>query len=223
MWAAFVAVLLSTIIVSTPRSGAAPATIAVDGIRVPVPADLHNPGDIEQFLGRVEAAQHSTSLAFLTQAPPDLRAAVLATEARPGGVHVESNYGTARSDAQRTRELAEVGSPAAPAGTVCGWAYKHISYTPGLITYYTLWLRTDFCWNGRAIVGTPYQTHGGTAYWGWSYRTNNTILTWYPYPTRYFSGVEAAMTLAGVYHNFPYIYTWLYGVGWVYTWWNSEN
>lgn len=221
--AAFVAVLLSPVIMSSVPAGAAPATVTVNGAHVAIPARLHDPVDVEHFLLRVEAVQHSTSLAFLVKAPANVRAAVLATESRPGGVRAYSSYGIARSEARQTRELAEVGVPDAPAGTVCGWAYKHITYTPGIITYYSLWLQTDFCWDGGAVVGTPYQTHGGSAYWGWSYRTSNTTMTWFPYPTRYFSGVEAEMTLAFIYHNFPYINTWLYGSGWVYTWWNSEN
>ncbi len=27
----------------------------------------------------------------------------------------------------------------------------------------------------------------------------------------------------GPYYNYPYINTFLYGTGWVYTWWNIEN
>src|SRR5579875_2649692 len=77
-WAALVAVLLTMVLTSTSPAGAASADIAIDGTRVALPADLGNPVDIEQFLVRVGSIQHSTSTAFLAQAPPVLRAAVLA-------------------------------------------------------------------------------------------------------------------------------------------------
>ena len=62
--------------------------------------------------------------------------------------------------------------------------------------YYTLWLQTDFCWNGTAIIGTPYQTHGGSANWGWKDTTENNHCYVDLVPAqRLSSGVEANMIL----------------------------
>jgi hypothetical protein len=201
---------------------AAPAALTVHGVPVVIPADLHDTADVERFLLAVENVQHSTSITFLERAPAGLRAAVTAAESRPAGMTQETSYGLAHSARGRAQELAEVGAIQAPATTTCGWAYKKITYTPGIITYYSLWLQTDFCWNGSAIIGTPYQTHGGSASWGWSYTTRFTTFTWFPSPTRFWSGVEATMHLGPIY-NYPYINTYLYANGTVSTWWNSEN
>ena len=203
-------------------ASAAPVGHVTTVVEVPTPANLNNSAAIERFLLAVEKVQHSTSPAFLADAPSALRDAVTATETRSGGITEHTSFGLATTATQRSKELAQVGITEAPASVVCGWGYKKVSYQPGIITYYTLWLQTDFCWNGTAIIGTPYQTHGGSANWGWSYTTENTTQTWFPAPTRYWSGVEANMRL-GLYHNYPYIETYLYGAGTVYTWWNSKN
>ena len=152
---------------ASPARAATADHIAVAGHQVPTPANLHNPIAVERFLLAVEHAQGSTSLAFLAGASPALRAAVIATETRSGGVTETSSTGRATTTAERSRELAEVGaSPNAPATIYCGWAYKKITYTPGLITYYSLWLQTDFCWSNGMIYGIPDQIHGGSASWG---------------------------------------------------------
>ena len=201
---------------------AAPAGQTIDGVRIATPADLHSPADVEHFLLAVENVQHSTSTTFSGTPRQLCEPAVTATESRPGGMNQEISYGFAQTALRRAQELAEVGAVEAPATTTCGWAYKKVTYTPGVITYYSLWLQTDYCWNGSAIVGTPYQTHGGSASWGWSYTTRFTTYTWYPQPTCFWSGVEATMHLGPIY-NYLYINTYLYGKDAVYTWWNGEN
>ena len=200
-----------------PAAQAATAA-TVDGVAIP--ANLADPIAVEQFLLNLQAVQGSTSLALLA-GHPALQAAVTTAETR-GTSTTQTVTGTATAG-QQAQILAETGAtPDATAGTVCGWAYKKISYKPGLITYYSLALQTDFCWNGTNLVGTPYQTHSGSASWGWSYGTRFTTFTWFPYPREFYSGVEADMHL-GAYHNYPYINTYLYGTGGVYTWWNTTN
>jgi hypothetical protein len=209
---------------ASPASASTP-TITIAGQRVTTPSSLSNPAAVETFLLRVQAAQHSTSAAFLADrdVSPVLRAAVIRTVTRTAPAKVTTVTGRYTIGQTRTVLTRAYGAQRASAMLAaawsCGWAQRTVSYTPGVITYYWLELHTDLCSNGYIIANTPSSWHNGSASWGWSYSTAWTEDTWFPYNTEWLSGVGANMTYAWLIHNHPWIKFYDYANGYVTEQW----
>jgi hypothetical protein len=92
----------------------------------------------------------------------------------------------------------------AAATTTCGWANTKINLKGGVSGLTVAWhaIRTDWCWNGTSVVGTPTgndPTFDITAYgWGlgysWTTEPRITNRQWVTQPTKY--RIQEAGTLA---------------------------
>jgi hypothetical protein len=192
--------------------------------------DLATPEAVERLLLRIERAQGSDDIAFLDQAPDPVRKAVLETITRPSEPDVVAErtgtYGPAETaEILKSLGVARSSNVTTLASWTCGWGYKKVTYSPGLIDYYWFSLKTSFCWNGSTIQYTPTQQVLGDGSWGWSYTgCASCYVNGWPAPSAYLSYAQGRMNLGAgpASHNrWPWIQHIVDGGGWVTTTWHD--